>query len=94
MASARATPATCGSVRENPPSGQMPRTRLPCSNACRVAATDDGAVHRAHERHGQRSQRREACEGVTQRGSGSDKRRATLVRIWVAARREVRAGAS
>ena len=35
----RARPAACGSVRESPPSGQTPRTRLPCSNVVELSAT-------------------------------------------------------
>eukprot|EP00964_Phaeocystis_antarctica_P013325 scaffold7297_cov69-Phaeocystis_antarctica.AAC.2 len=64
------------------------------AQGCRDAAANDSTVRRAHERHGQRSQLRKARKGVTQRGSGSGKRCVALVRVWVAARREVRAGAA
>ena len=66
--------------------GRAVRHDVVAAQARRVAATDDGAVHRANKRHSHCSQRREASEGATQRRSSRGERCATLVRVWVATR--------
>ena len=64
------------------------------AQARRDAAADDGAVRRAHERHGQRTQRSKAREGAPERGRSRSERCAAFVCVRAGAWREVRTGAA